>query len=240
LLRIIVFIVSLLVLPGFCWAGEMLGQVVIDPGHGGYDPGASRKGVLEKHINLQISLEIKKLLQGNKVDVILTRDGDYNHAIPGLHGRDAKRYDFERRIELAKNAKADAMVSIHVNVGRRKCSGPEAFYFKKSAQGKLLAECIQKELHQIPGVNHRVIKTGRYYLLTHTDMPCIIVETGFLNNPEEREKLIDKKYQQTLARAITKGIIGYLKVKDAPPAGDIKVPDYLRTYLTNLHKKVTQ
>ncbi|ABO50106.1 cell wall hydrolase/autolysin [Desulforamulus reducens MI-1] len=238
-LRLIMALVMMLLLyttPG--WAsGDVLGRIAVDPGHGGYDPGATRQGVMEKDVNLQISQEIAKLLKQNNVEVVLTRDGDYNLAVEGLHKKEAKRYDFDKRIELAKRAKADAMVSIHVNISRRKCSGPEAFYFKKSAQGKMLAEIIQKELYQIPGINHRAVKTGRYYLITHTDMPCVIVETGFLNNPEEREKLTDKKYQLIMAEAITKGIINYLKIKDQPQSGNIKVLDYIKNLVANIQKR---
>lgn len=233
----LIVILAIFMLPNLCWAEDLLGRVVIDPGHGGYDPGATRKGVSEKQINLEISKEIIKCLKKNKVEVMLTRDGDYNHAIPGLHKKEAKRYDFDKRVELAKNFGADAMISIHVNAARRKCSGPEAFYFKKSVQGKLLAECIQKELHQIPETRQRTIKTGSYYLLTHTNMPCVIVETGFINNPEEREKLLEEKYRQELAKAIAKGIVEYLNVKDDATKEDKKVFDSLRTFFTDLQKK---
>ncbi|SHE72562.1 N-acetylmuramoyl-L-alanine amidase [Desulforamulus putei DSM 12395] len=210
----VMFLLLWLLCPKISWAGDTLGKVVIDPGHGGYDPGAIRKGVMEKHINLAIAQEIGKILKENHVQVRLTRDGDYNLAVPGLHGRDAKRYDIERRIELAQKFGADAVVSIHVNVGRRKCSGAETFYHRQSLRGKLLAESIQRELSGIPYINKRVVKTGSYYILRRTEMPCVIVETGFLNNPQEREKLLDKKYQQMLARAIAKGVINYLQVKD--------------------------
>lgn len=238
ILRLIIILV-LLLFPRLCWAGDILGRVVIDPGHGGYDPGATRKGIMEKQINLEVSQEIKKILKENNVEVILTREGDYNLAIPGLHKKEAKRYDFDKRIELAKTFGADAMVSIHVNVSRRKCTGPEAFYYKKSTQGKLLAECIQKELHQIRGMNHRTVKTGSYYLLTHTSMPCVIVETGFINNPEEREKLLDKKHQQALAKATSQGIVDYLKAKDNPPSGDLKVVDSLQSIIAYIKEGVS-
>lgn len=207
----------ILACPRLGWAEESLGRIVIDPGHGGYDPGAMRKGITEKQINLEIAQEIKKILVENNVEVLLTREGDYNHAIIGLHGKEAKKYDFERRIQMAKSFNADAMISIHVNVGRQKCSGPEAFYYPKSAPGKLLAQKIQEQLHQIPNINRRQVKTGRYYLLTHTDMPCVIVETGFIDNPEERERLLEPRYRQMLAAAIAQGIIEYLQTKDEEP-----------------------
>lgn len=233
-----VFLLFLLLFPSIGWAGEPVGKVVIDPGHGGYDPGATRKGVMEKHINLAIAKEVSKILADNQVEIRLTRDGDYNLAVPGLHGRDAKRYDFERRIELAQKFNADAVVSIHVNVGRHKCSGPEAFYYKKSPQGKLLAESIQRELTGIPDINKRVVKTGSYYILRHTEMPCVIVETGFLNNPVEREKLLDKTYQQMLAQAIAKGVINYLQIKNQDTKENVKVLKNFRVFWQNLQQRV--
>lgn len=229
----------LMLYPGVSWAGEPLGKVIIDPGHGGYDPGATCKGVMEKHINLDIAKNVSKILQSNHVEVRMTRDGDYNLAVPGLHGRDAKRYDFERRIELAQKYGADAVVSIHVNIGRHKCSGPEAFYYKKSPQSKMLAESIQRELTGIPDINKRVVKTGRYYILRRTEMPCVIVETGFLNNPQEREKLTDKKYQQVLAQAIAKGIINYLQVKDKDKEENVKVFENFQIFWENLQQRVS-
>lgn len=236
--RCLLFLV-LLLYPSVSWAGETLDKIVIDPGHGGYDPGAIRKGVMEKHINLAISKEVSKILQANHVQVRLTRDGDYNLAVPGLHGREAKRYDFERRIEQAQKFNADAMVSIHVNVGRNKCSGPEAFYYKKSPQSKLLAESIQRELTGIPDINKRVVKIGRYYILRRTEMPCVIVETGFLNNPQERQKLLDQKYQQLLAQAIANGIMNYLQVKNKEEKDNIKVFQNLHIFWQNLQQRVS-
>ncbi|AEG61450.1 N-acetylmuramoyl-L-alanine amidase family protein [Desulforamulus ruminis] len=229
-LRVIVVLI-LLLFPGQCWAESQPGRIVIDPGHGGYDPGAIRQGVAEKQINLEISKEIIKILRKEKVEVMLTRYGDYNHAILGLHGKEAKRYDFNRRIDMAKEFGADAMVSIHVNVSRERCSGPEAFFYKNSTKSKLLAQCIQKELHQIPEVRQRSIKTGSYYLLIHTNMPCVIVETGFINNPGERAKLLDQQYQQKIAAAISRGIVDYLKKKETSPPEDVKVMDKIKTFL---------
>lgn len=219
LLRMIL-IVALLIFPNVSWGDNVLGRIAIDPGHGGYDPGAMRKGTMEKDLNLEISKEIVKILKENNVEVILTRYGDYNHAITGLTRKEAKRYDFERRIDLAKYFSADAFISIHVNVGRRRCMGPETFYFHKSEKGKFLAESIQKELHEIPGINKRYMKTGSYYILTHTTMPCVIVETGFINNPEERELLLKAEYREQLAKAIAGGIITYLKEKDSQVPGN--------------------
>lgn len=234
----IVMALVILLFCNVCQAAEPMGRIAIDPGHGGYDPGAMRDGIMEKHLNLEIAGEIAMILKENNVEVLLTRQGDYNHAILGLHKKEAKRYDFQRRAEMAKQFGADAMVSIHVNVGPGRCIGPEAFYYGKSVQGKVLAECIQKELHRIPEIRKRTIKTGRYYLLTHTSMPCVIVETGFINNPAERKKLLDKKYQQVLARAISQGILEYLREKENIPQ-EKKGFGPLFTFFVTLQKKVS-
>ncbi|PHJ38345.1 hypothetical protein P378_10970 [Desulforamulus profundi] len=85
-----------------CQAAEPMGRIAVDPGHGGYDPGAMRDGIMEKHLNLEIAEEIAMILKENNVEVLLTRQGDYNHAILGLHKKEAKRYDFQRRAEMAK------------------------------------------------------------------------------------------------------------------------------------------
>ncbi|MDO7787663.1 N-acetylmuramoyl-L-alanine amidase family protein [Desulforamulus aquiferis] len=212
LIRIIV-LCTIILCPSICWGEVSLGKVAIDPGHGGYDPGAIRQGIMEKQINLEIAFEVEKILKQNNVDVILTRYGDYNHAVPGLRKKEAKRYDFERRIDFARNFDADIMVSIHCNVGRRRCMGPETFYYGKSVQGKLLAEQIQRELHKIPGIGKRSYKPGSYYILTRTSMPCVIIEMGFINNPKERKLLMGQEYRHVLAKATADGIIEYLKIK---------------------------
>lgn len=184
--------------------------VVVDPGHGGYDPGAVRGEIYEKDINLQIALKLNKSLEEKGATVILTRNGDYNLAIPGLHKREAHRYDLGKRLEIASQSKADLFVSVHVNsFNNRSYRGAEVFYFLKSEKSKLLAECIQDELNSIPGINKRIAKTSDCYVLSNARIPAVLVEAGYLSNPNERHNLLIGDYQTLLAQKISCGIQKY-------------------------------
>lgn len=190
--------------------------VVIDPGHGGYDPGAVRGGVYEKEINLQISLRLKKSLEEKGASVILTRTGDYNLATAGLHSREAHRYDLSKRLEAASRAKAGIFVSIHANCGYgRTYSGAEVFYSQHSENGRLLAENIQKELYLIPDMHRRMAKTSDCYVLRNAKIPAALVEVGYMSNPAERDNLLQEDYQAMLADKIAGGIQKYFNIKTA-------------------------
>lgn len=186
--------------------------VVLDPGHGGYDPGAiSKQGIYEKDINLKIALRVAELLKPSGIKAILTRDEDEDYVPPGVKGRASKKQtDLNYRIDLASQAKADIFVSIHVNAtnGRPK-SGAEAFYYFKSDESKFLAETIQQELIKVPGMNRRIAKPGDFYVIKNTPMTAVIVELGYLNNPAELKKLNEAWYQEYLAHAVAKGIARY-------------------------------
>ncbi|KJS01000.1 MAG: hypothetical protein VR68_05985 [Peptococcaceae bacterium BRH_c4a] len=192
-------------------ASPLAGQfVVVDPGHGGYDPGAVRGGVLEKEINLQIALKLKKYLEETGARVILTRCGDYNLAVAGLHKREAHRYDLSKRLEMMRQSNACLFVSIHANcMYSRTSGGPEVFYHQQSEDGKMLAECIQEELRSIPGVRKRLCKTSNYYVLHNAGKPAVLVEVGFISNPSERKRLTGDEYQNLLCQRISWGIMKF-------------------------------
>ncbi|MHB1652490.1 MAG: N-acetylmuramoyl-L-alanine amidase family protein [Desulfitobacteriaceae bacterium] len=187
--------------------------VVIDPGHGGYDPGAiTKQGLYEKEINLVIAEKVAGLLRPTGIQVLLTRDKDEDYVSPGITGKESrKRTDLNYRIGLASKANADIFVSLHVNatVGGSK-SGAETFYHFKSASGKELAEAIQSELQKIPGMNRRIAKPGDFYVINNTSMPAVLVELGYLTNPGELAKIKQPWYQEQLAHAVAKGIAKYL------------------------------
>ncbi len=189
--------------------------IAIDPGHGGYDPGAIWGDIYEKDINLMISKRLIKRLEAQGAKTILTRNGDYNHAIAGLHGRNAKRYDLNQRIKLIESNKADTVITIHVNSVRKKSyEGAEAFYHPKSQAGERLALAIQEELKTIPGMKKRIAKISNCYMLCNTKAPAVLVEVGYLSNPRERERLQDPRYLDTLAQKITDGIVNYYIAPD--------------------------
>jgi N-acetylmuramoyl-L-alanine amidase len=190
--------------------------VVIDPGHGGYDPGAvAAQAVYEKEITLQVSRRLQALLSGDGVKAVLTRDEDEDYVSDGVSGRkNKKRSDLDYRINMAAGIQADIFVSLHVNaVAKGNNSGAETFYYNLSAEGKRLAEAIQNELIGIPGMNRRVAKPGDYYVVKNTKMPAVIVELGYLSNSAERNKLQREDYQEELAVAIARGIARYFDAR---------------------------
>lgn len=181
--------------------------VVIDPGHGGADPGKiGVNDAKEKEINLQIAEEVKELLEDKGIKVIMTREEDKMLSEGSAGSR--KVQDMKERVKLINDTAPDLAVSIHQNSysGAEVC-GAQVFYYTHSAEGEKLAEIMQKALLSVDKENHRQAKAdSTYYLLRRTEVPTIIVECGFLSNYEEAEKLVTKKYQKKVAKAIVKGI----------------------------------
>jgi len=186
--------------------------VVIDAGHGGKDPGkVGVNGALEKEINLQIALRLKKLLEQNDVDVILTREEDKDLASEQAVSR--KNEDLRARATLIADTKPVVMVSIHQNsYSEENVDGAQVFYYSGSDSGKVLGTMIQNRLKkEIDDGNHRVAKANKdYYLLKKAACPAVIVECGFLSNPTEAALLVTQEYQEKLAFAIHLGIMEYI------------------------------
>ena len=187
-------------------------KVVIDPGHGGNDPGGiGVSGVLEKDVNLSVALFLKENLEQQGIEVVLTRETD-----KGLYSETAKnkkKEDLARRIEIIEEEAPDFVLCIHQNIFTdAKYSGAQVFYYKKSEEGARLASCIQNQL--IAGVdpeNNRVPKSNmNYYMLKQSPVPIVIVECGFLSNVTEEAKLGTLDYQRALAWNIFLGTMHYL------------------------------
>lgn len=186
--------------------------IVIDVGHGGSDPGkVSANGVEEKNVNLQIALYLKDYLIAQDYTVYLTRETDC-----GLYDENVskkKRSDLNNRIQFFKDKNADYVVSIHQNSYPDTVQhGAQTFYFTGSTEGKAFAETVQGSLLEFDDTNTRQAKnSSTYYLLKHSHVPSIIIECGFLSNPDETMKLTDSNYQKELAYAICIGICRYAK-----------------------------
>lgn len=186
--------------------------VLIDPGHGGFDPG--KIGVnkaLEKNINLSISFKLKELLEQDNIKVIMTRADD--KGLYNANDRDKKRADMQKRVSIINSSNATIAVSIHQNSFSQESSkGAQVFYHQKSEEGKILAEIIQEQLKEtINDGNHRIAKGNTsYYMLKNTNCPLVIVECGFLSNWREAALLCEDSYQQTVAEGIYLGILKYL------------------------------
>lgn len=186
--------------------------IVVDVGHGGFDSGKiGIHGELEKNVNLQIALKLKKILEDDGMSVIMTREDDQ-----GLYDENAsnkKVQDLQRRCDLINDKKPTLTVSIHQNsYTSPEIKGAQVFYYTTSIESKKLAEIMQASLiDNVDPDNHREAKSNdSYYILKKTSSPIIIVECGFLSNPEEAEKLSDEAYQQKISEAIRIGIREYL------------------------------
>jgi len=176
-------------------------EVVIDPGHGGPDPGAiGIGGIRETDVVLEISKKVKNLLSEKGVKVSLTRTNDVDLDLPP-------------RVSIANNTDADIFVSIHANASRgkrRDINGLETFYYR-GWRGRLLAKGIQKQILRVsPGSPDRGVKQGRFYVIKNTRMPAVLVEIGFLTGRLDARRLEKITHRKRLAYAIAKGILEYL------------------------------
>ena len=182
--------------------------IVIDAGHGGWDPGkVGDGGKLEKEINLQIALTLQRYLEMADAYVYVIRLED--EALG-----DRKTSDMAGRREIINNSKADILISIHQNSYETPdIKGVQTFYYSKSEESRVLAEKIQEEIKKsLNQVNNRQAKAeDSYYMLKQTEIPAVIVECGFLSNPEEERLLSTKEYQEKMAWAIYSGVLDYFK-----------------------------
>ncbi len=173
--------------------------VIIDPGHGGKDPGAIGLGGLqEKNVILPISKQITALLEKQGVQVIMTRDSDYF-------------VDLAPRVAIAERANADLFVSIHANAmpaNRSDISGLETYYF---SSGQRLARAIHSSVLQNVNVRDRGVRKARFYVLRKSSMPSVLVEVGFVTGNQDSPRLGTQAYQNQMAAAIANGILQYIK-----------------------------
>lgn len=180
--------------------------IVLDPGHGGVYSGAINYGFRESDINLSVARKLRKKLARLGASVIMTRTRDVNLAPAGA-SLDA---DLQARVDVAKRAKADIFVSLHVDdVPNINLTGP-ASYFPKGGSSEL-ACAIQAHLtEEICAVGHGV-SPADFYVLVHNDMPAVLVEMGYLSNPAEALCLVDNNYQRLIANGILQGIVSYFR-----------------------------
>lgn len=199
---------------------ETLGgvKIAIDAGHGGIDGGASTSELIEKDVTLAISKNVEKLLKKKGATVIMTRtkdedviaehkpDADYSTL------RERKKEDIFLRERIVNEAKPDLFLSIHANaIPQSKWRGAQVFYHKDGhPAGELLAKAIQSSIKEnLKNTDREALAIKQVYLLKKATMPSVLVETGFLSNPEEAELLSSSDYQQKMAEAIVEGIERY-------------------------------
>ena len=215
--------------------GLSVKTIVIDPGHGGKDPGAVSQARQEKQIVLSLSKTLRDILVKKGYNVRLTRETDV--FLP-----------LRKRTQFATHQKADLFISIHTNASiARSASGIETYYLalasdesarrtamrenagaeynmkeldalvgrilkeSKSTESRRLAELIQAQLASGKQVKNRGVKHAPFVVLIGTKVPAVLVEVGFISNPTEGKKLTTRAYQRQLARAIANGIEQYIK-----------------------------
>lgn len=180
-------------------------KVVIDPGHGGPDPGAiGIAGLRETDVVLDVSLQLAQLLEARGVVVQMTRTSDVDVDLPP-------------RVSLANSAGADAFVSIHANalsMARPDVNGVETFFFAggpNAGRSRRLAEALQQQMLAISeGSPDRGVKTGRFFVIRRTTMPAALVEMGFVTGRLDASRLRNPEFRRRMAQALAAGVLAYL------------------------------
>lgn len=183
--------------------------IILDPGHGGNDPGAiGPSGLKEKDVVLDIVLYMKGLLESAGYQVILTRDGDYNVSQNPQNSRD----ELNARVVIVNNHNSAILVSVHCNSAYSSIPGGiEVFYYRDD--DKVFAETICNSLVEVTGRYNRGAKKAEFFLLKNTNIPAILVEALFISNPIEEKLLMDPLYRRKIAGGIVTGILRYLEKK---------------------------
>ncbi|NEQ99656.1 MAG: DUF3747 domain-containing protein [Cyanothece sp. SIO2G6] len=174
--------------------------IVLDPGHGGRDPGAvGRNNLYEKTVVNDITRKVADLLESQGMQVVLTRNQD-------------STLDLEPRVQIAERNNADLFVSIHANaisLSRPEVNGAET-YFYSSASGRQLAGYIQRNL-VATGMRDRGVREARFYVIRRTSMPSALVEVGFVTGAQDAPRLANASFRTELAEAIADGILNYVR-----------------------------
>jgi N-acetylmuramoyl-L-alanine amidase len=195
-LRFVICNLSFVILLASCATQPTFRTVVLDPGHGGHDPGTTQRGVSpEKIWTLDLAFRLKNRLVQGGFSVILTRQSDV--FIP-----------LEDRVLIANAQPNVIFVSLHFNsTPKRDIQGVETYYdTNRSAK---LANKVQQSILQLPGVFDRRVKTAPYYVIRRNANPAILIEGGFLSNPVESRRIASPSYRDALAEQIYQGILAY-------------------------------
>lgn len=194
--------------------------IIIDPGHGGVDGGAvSSKGTIEKDINLQISLKLKKQLEEKGIIVFMTREKDEGLYSDKGRIRDKKNEDLQNRCNMKGEVNPNVFISIHLNMFQQSQYYGAQVWYSKEGEAAVLAHIVQQNLiRDLDNNNDRREKCakGAYKLLRcYEDVPSILVECGFLSNPEEEEKLKSDAYQEKIAKSIADSVEEFFNMKES-------------------------
>ena len=212
-MRILAFFLSF-ILMGASPTGTLINSpdaptIVVDVGHGGQDRGAKAHNPYceEKKICLLTARLVKQYLEQLGYHVVMTRSTD-------------SALSLSRRVEIAKQAHANIFVSVHYNSSRSpEAKGIEVFFFDskenktRATASKKLADLILTRIIRKTSANSRGVKKGNFYVIRETSMPAVLVEGGFISNPQERTLLKSRAYQEKIAQGIADGVDQYFKAR---------------------------
>lgn len=181
--------------------------ITIDPGHGGSDSGAiGPNGYTEKEGAFAISQKVASILNQSGAKVVMTRDSDVDVYGPNASARN----ELQARVDVGNRVNSDIFVSIHCNAFvNPAANGTQTFYYGSSYQGQRLAQNIQEKMIEANGLRDRGISTCNFYVVKHSYMPAVLIETAFITNYDEEALLSDDEWQTTMAKAIAEGINEY-------------------------------
>ena len=190
---------------------DLISKVIyIDPGHGGPDPGSVYKNIYEKDINLEICKKLQTVLEDEGAIVYLTRYGDYDLSKSYTGSR--KKSDLNNRAKIINASGADIYISIHLNsISSSTWSGAQVFYDDVNKNNYEFAQLIQEQLKKDLKTNREVKEISTMLMNRKTTIPGILIEAGFLSNPNDRYLLQKSDYQYKIVESIKNGIIKYFK-----------------------------
>ena len=209
----LVFLLTLLCFFNFVSAKEnnlsLLSKVIyLDAGHGGADSGAFYKNVKESDLNLSITNKVMELLKQDGAIVYLTRYGDYDLSVSNAWNR--KRSDLSRRANIINQSECDLYLSIHLNAeDSGTLHGAEVYYDTINPENEKIAKIFQKEFQKHLNSNRDYKENSTKYLQRRVSRPGVLLEVGFISNPNERYLLKQESYQEKIANSIKNGLIIY-------------------------------
>lgn len=191
---------------------NLLGKVIIlDSGHGGVDAGATGNQIIEKDLNLILTRKLEKELVSRGATVYLTREDDKDLSTTTVN---RKRSDLYNRAKYINKISPNMYISIHLNsVTNSSWRGLQVFYTTKNEENKLIAETITNHLKESISNVREIKKDNTYYMYKHITSPGVLIEAGFISNPNDSYLLQNKEYQDKLISSISDSIEIYFQKK---------------------------
>ncbi len=186
--------------------------IVIDAGHGGIDGGAEGKitGVTESALNLAYAKCLKDICEDFGIGVVLTRKDENGLYSPTASNK--KKSEMEKRKQIVEESNADLVISVHMNSFKlSSCNGAQVYYAAGNDNGKILAQNVQTSLHNSFSNAKKLPSVGDFFVLNCTPKPAILVEFGFLSNPQEEKNLQNKDYMKSMCFAVVGGVLEFFK-----------------------------